>query len=50
MFRHKGPQGALRLHLETNPDALGTSQTISVMRSNPVQIIIGRDPILTEES
>lgn len=48
MFRHKGPQGALRIHLETSPDALGTSQTISVMRSHPVQITVGHDPILTE--
>ncbi len=48
MFRHKGPAGALRVHLQTNPSALGTSQTISVMRSDPVLVTIERDPILTE--
>jgi len=48
MFRHKGPTAALRVHIQTNPDALGTSQTISVMRSDPVLVTISRNPILTE--
>ena len=42
--------GALRIHLETAADDSGTSQTIQVMRSNPVMITISRDPILTEAS
>jgi len=48
MFRPKGPEGALRVHLQTNPGPENTSQTISVMRSNPVLVIISHDPILTE--
>jgi preprotein translocase subunit SecD len=42
---------ALRIHLEVNDDhtdVTGTSQTISVLRADPVQITISRDPILTE--
>ena len=38
----------LRVHIETSPDSLGTSQTISVMRSDPVLVTIAHDPILTE--
>jgi preprotein translocase subunit SecD len=48
MFRQKGPLGALRVHIQTNPNALDTSQTISVVRSDPVLVTIGRNPILTE--
>jgi preprotein translocase subunit SecD len=46
--RQKGPVGALRVHIEVNPDSLGTSQTISVVRSDPVLVTIARNPILTE--
>jgi preprotein translocase subunit SecD len=48
MFGQKDLLGALRIHVQTNPNALNMSQTISVMRSNPVLLTIGRDPILTE--
>ena len=48
LFQQKGPLGALRVHIQTNPNALDTSQTISMMRSDPVLITIARDPILTE--
>jgi preprotein translocase subunit SecD len=48
LFRQKGPLGALRVHIQTNPNALDTSETISMMRSDPVLITITRDPILTE--
>jgi len=48
IFRQKGPQGALRVHIQTAPNSLGTSQTISVMRSDPVLVTISRNPILTE--
>ena len=44
----KGPVAALRVHIQTNPNALDTSQTISVVRSDPVLVTIGRNPILTE--
>ena len=40
--------GALRVHIEVSPDPAGTSQDISVLRSNPVLITIKREPILTE--
>ena len=38
----------LRVHIEVNPDSSGTSQTISVVRSDPVPITIDKEPILTE--
>ena len=38
----------MRVHIQTNPNALDTSQTISVVRSDPVLVTIGRNPILTE--
>jgi len=38
----------LRVHIQTNPNDLGTSQTISVVRSDPVLVTIARNPILTE--
>jgi hypothetical protein len=43
--------GALRVHIEVSADNAGdlsTSQTISVLRSDPVQVTIAKDPILTE--
>jgi preprotein translocase subunit SecD len=40
--------GALRVHIEVNPDPAGTSQTISVLRSNPVLVTIKNEPIVTE--
>ena len=46
--RQKGPVGALRVHIQVNPDSLGTSQTISVLRSDPVLVTISNNPILTE--
>ncbi len=46
--RQKGLPGALRVHIQTNPNALDTSQTISVLRSDPVLVTIARNPFLTE--
>jgi len=46
--RQKGPLAALRVHIQVNPDSLGTSQTISVLRSEPVLVTVARNPILTE--
>jgi preprotein translocase subunit SecD len=40
--------GALRAHIEVNPGPAGTSQTISVLRSDPVLVTIKSEPILTE--
>jgi len=40
--------GALRVHIEASPDPAGTSQSISMLRSDPVLITIKREPILTE--
>jgi preprotein translocase subunit SecD len=39
---------ALRVHIETSPDPAGTSQTISVLRSDPVLVTIKSEPFLTE--
>ena len=39
---------ALRVHIETSSDPAGTSQTISVLRSDPVLVTIKSEPILTE--
>jgi preprotein translocase subunit SecD len=44
----KTQTGALRVHIETSTDPAGTSQTISVLRSDPVLVTIKSDPILTE--
>jgi len=46
--REKGPLAALRVHIQVNPDAFGISQTVSVLRSDPVLVTIAHDPILTE--
>ena len=40
--------GALRVHIEVSPDPAGTSQDISMLRSDPVLVTIKREPILTE--
>ena len=39
---------ALRIHIETPGNALGTSQAISVVRANPVLVNISMEPFLTE--
>jgi len=45
----KKPQtAALRVHIEVSPDPTGSSQPISVIRSDPVLVTIKREPILTE--
>jgi len=40
--------GALRVHIEASSNDAGTTQTISVLRSDPVLITIVDEPILTE--
>ena len=39
---------ASRVHIETSSDPAGTSQTISVLRSDPVLVTIKSEPFLTE--
>jgi hypothetical protein len=39
---------ALRVHLQTNPGPEGSTQTVSVLRADPVSVTIGHDPVLTE--
>jgi hypothetical protein len=39
---------ALRIHLQTNPGPEGLTQTVSVLRVDPVSVTIGHDPLLTE--
>jgi preprotein translocase subunit SecD len=46
----KTSNAALRVHIEVSPDLTGTSQNISVLRSNPVLVTIKREPILSEDN
>jgi hypothetical protein len=46
--KKKEQLAALRIHLQANPNEVGATQTISVLRSTPVTVTIGHDPILTE--
>ncbi len=39
---------ALRVHVETNLNPAGNSQTVSVLRADPVLVTIAADPVLTE--
>jgi preprotein translocase subunit SecD len=39
---------SLRVHIETSPGPEGTSQVISVLRSDPVAVTVTPEPILTE--
>jgi hypothetical protein len=38
----------LRVHIESNVDPAGTSQTVSVLRTDPVSFTVQKEPILTE--
>jgi hypothetical protein len=46
--REKKPIAILRLHVESESSAAGSTKTISVLRSQPVAVNISTDPILTE--
>ena len=50
MNKPHGPTAALRIHIEANRDsvALGTAETVSVLRADPVLVTIAKQPILTE--
>jgi hypothetical protein len=43
-----GPVSALRVHIEIGPDSVGTSQSVSIIRADPVLVTIAQQPILTE--
>jgi len=51
-FHGNEQTAALRVHTELAPDATGgpvnTAETVSVLRADPVQVTIDKDPILTE--
>ncbi len=40
--------GVIRLHVESTANALDTSQTISVLRTQPVSVTIAKEPVLSE--
>lgn len=46
--KKKETLGALRIHLQVSANDLGAKDTISVLRSTPVSVTIGHDPVLTE--
>ena len=46
--KEKKEISVLRVHLQTNPGPEGSTQTVSVLRTDPVSVTIGHDPILTE--
>jgi hypothetical protein len=46
--RPRGPVGALRVHVEISSNSADTSQTVSVLRADPVLVTIAQQPILTE--
>ncbi|HEV2438153.1 MAG TPA: hypothetical protein VG077_19330 [Verrucomicrobiae bacterium] len=43
-----GPIAALRVHIEASPSSAGMTQTISVVRADPVLVTIMQQPVLTE--
>ena len=46
--KEKKEVSALRVHLQTSPGPEGSTQTVSVLRTDPVSVTIGHDPVLTE--
>ncbi len=46
--KQKDATAAVRVHIQTNPDTVGASEQVNVLRSNPVVVTIARDAILTE--
>ncbi len=47
-FKPKQPVSAVRVHIESSPDSVGMSQTVSVLRADPVVVTIAQQPVLTE--
>lgn len=49
LFHHKKePVALLRVHVESESKAAGSTKTVSVLRSQPVEVNISTDPVLTE--
>ena len=49
MFKNWNPQvAALRIHIESGANVPGVSETVPVMRNDPVMVSIATEPILTE--
>ena len=46
--RPHGPVAALRVHVEASSNPTSISETVSVLRADPVLVTIAKDPILTE--
>ncbi len=46
--KEKDVISVLRIHMQANPNDAGEIQTISLLRSNPVDVSIRHDPILSE--
>ena len=44
------PVGAVRVHIESPENAGSDSQTVSVLRGDPVLVVIAKEAILTESS
>ena len=48
--KEKKETSALRIHIQTGSGPEGSTQTVSVLRTDPVSVTIGHDPVLTEAS
>src|SRR5712672_3323990 len=46
--KKKNDISVLRVHLQAAPNTVGATVNVSVVRSNPEDVTIARDPILTE--
>ena len=48
--KKKDDVSVLRVHLQANPNTVGSTVNVTVLRSTPVSVTIAHDPILTEAS
>jgi hypothetical protein len=48
--KKKEPVAVLRVHLQADPNEVAASDTVSVLRSDPVSVTITHNPVLTEAS
>ncbi|HEU6449435.1 MAG TPA: hypothetical protein VFV23_13465 [Verrucomicrobiae bacterium] len=46
--KSKSSVGILRIHMETPADNFGITQTVSVMRDDPVKVSIAKEPVFSE--
>ena len=53
-FKKDEPLGTLRVHIELSPSnataSKDTAQTVTVLRADPVNVTIDKDPVLTENN